>query len=108
MVLTVAPLYPRLPVLSTQSADLPLSELSHQAYRDSDWYGKIVFFFLDGPTSLDDLSLTEKRLLNELTSSTGLQTCTSFTLREVGKLQNEKTSKILYRRIKHYTYRHSL
>lgn len=44
MVLTVAPLYSRLPVLSTQSADLPVPELSHQTYRNSDWYGKIVFF----------------------------------------------------------------
>ncbi len=61
MILIVAPLYSRLPVLSTQVADLPVAELSHQAYRNSDWYGKIASFLLDGPTALDDLSHTEKR-----------------------------------------------
>ncbi len=65
MILTVALLYSRLPVLSTQVADLPVAEPSHQAYRNSDWYGKIASFFLDGPTALDDLSHIEKRAVKQ-------------------------------------------
>lgn len=61
MVLTVAPFYPQLPVLSTQLADLPVPELSHQAYQKSDWYGKTISFLLDGPTALDDLSHVKKK-----------------------------------------------
>ena len=61
MVLTVALFYPRPSILSTRLADFPAPESSHQAYRKSGWYDKIISFLLDGPTSLDDLSPTEKK-----------------------------------------------
>ena len=61
MVLTTAPFYPRLPAFSTKLANLSMLELSHQKYRNSGWYGKIISFLLDGPTALDDLSSTKKK-----------------------------------------------
>ena len=61
MVLAVAHTHPRLPILSTQLANALTPEPSHQAYRKSNWYGKIISFLLDGPTALDDLSPTEKK-----------------------------------------------
>lgn len=63
MVLTIALLYFRLPVLSTHAVNIPVPEPSHQVYQNSDWYNKITSFLLDGPTALDDLSYTEKRAI---------------------------------------------
>ena len=61
MVLAVAHPHLRLPIFATQLADVLTPEPSHQAYRNSNWYGKIISFLLDGPTALDDLSSTEKK-----------------------------------------------
>lgn len=65
MVLTVAPLYSRLPVLSSQVADIPVPEPSHQAYQNSDGYSKIASFLLNGPTVLDNLSHTKKSAVKQ-------------------------------------------
>lgn len=65
MVLAVTPLYSWLPVLSTQVANLPVPEPSHQAYQNSNWYGKIISFFLDGPIALDNLSHTKKKSVKQ-------------------------------------------
>ena len=61
MVLTVAHLHLWLFILVTQLADVPTPEPSHQVYRKSNWYGKIISFLLNGPTALDDLNSTEKK-----------------------------------------------
>ncbi len=66
MILAVAHLHPRLPIFSTQLADVVTPEPSHQAYRKSNWYGKIISFLLDGPTAIDNLSPTEKKAVKRV------------------------------------------
>lgn len=61
MVLTATPFHTQFPAFSTQLKGRPTPEPSHQAYRQFNWYGKMIFFFLDGPLALDSLSPTEKR-----------------------------------------------
>ncbi len=68
MVLLVAYLHPRLPIFSNQLADAVTPEPSHQAYRKSNWYGKIISFLLDGPTAIDNLSPTEKKAVKQVST----------------------------------------
>lgn len=63
MVLTVTPFQSRLFVLFIQSSAMP--ELSHRAYRQLNWYGKIISFLLDGSSALENLSLTEKKAVKQ-------------------------------------------
>lgn len=65
MVLTATPSHIRYPTLSIQSVDHLTPEPSYQAYRKSNWYGKIISFLLDGLSSLDNLSLTEKKAVKQ-------------------------------------------
>ena len=65
MVLTVAPLYFWLLVLSIQVANLLVPELSHQAYRNSEWYDKIISFLLDSLTAFNNLSHTKKKAVKQ-------------------------------------------
>lgn len=88
MVLTVAPFYPRLTVLTTQLADLPGPESSHQAYQKSDWYGKIISFLLDGPTALDNLSPTKKKVVKQASVKYWVTDQQFFILKEVGRPLN--------------------
>lgn len=65
MVLTVTLIQSRFPILSSLSSDRPTPERSHRAYRLSDWYGKIISFYLDGPSALENISSTEKRAVKQ-------------------------------------------
>lgn len=63
MVLTVTPFQSWLFILFIQSSAIP--ELSHWAYRQSNWYRKIISFLLDGPSALENLSLTVKKAVKQ-------------------------------------------
>ena len=65
MILAIAHFQHRLPIFSTQLADAITPEPSHQAYRKSNWYRKIISFFLDGPTAMDNLSPTKKKVIKQ-------------------------------------------
>lgn len=65
MVLTLTPIQSQFFILSSQLSDHLTLELNHQAYRQSHWYGKVISFFLNGPSILEDLSLTEKRAVEQ-------------------------------------------
>ncbi len=68
MVLAISHSHSRLPIFFTQLADVVTSEPSHQAYRKSNWYGKIISFLLDGPTAIDNLSPTEKKAVKRVST----------------------------------------
>ncbi len=65
MVPAVALIYSRLPIFSILLSDRLLLKSTHQEYQMSNWYCKIIFFFLDGPTALVNLSSTEKRAVKQ-------------------------------------------
>ncbi len=66
MVLAVAHPHPRLPIFSTQLADVVTPEPSHQEYQMSNWYGKIISLLLDGLIAIDNLSSTEKKTVKRV------------------------------------------
>ena len=66
MILAVAHPHTRLPIFSIQLADVITLEPSHHTYRKLNWYGKIIFFLLDVPTASDNLSLTEKKTVKQV------------------------------------------
>lgn len=63
MVLTMAPSYSQLLILSIQSIDLPVSKLNYRVYQKSNWYEKIVSFFPDSLIALDNLSFIKKKTI---------------------------------------------
>lgn len=65
MVLIIVPLYSQLPVLANQVAEIPVPKLCHQIYQNSDWYSKIVSFFLDDLITLDNLDHTMKKVVKQ-------------------------------------------
>ncbi len=68
MILAVAHPHPWLPVFSTQLADASTPELSHQSYRKSNWYSKIISFLLDDPTAIDNPSPTETKVVKQVST----------------------------------------
>lgn len=61
MILTIILFYFKLFIFFTQLVHLLVSKLSQEAYWNSNWYNKIVSFFLDSFIIFDNLNYTEKR-----------------------------------------------
>ena len=85
MVLTVAYPYLRLPIFATQLADVLTPKPSHQVYQNSNRYGKIISFLLDGLTALDDLNLTEKKAVKRTNIKYRITDQYLFYLERIGK-----------------------